>query len=131
LRCVHGRVSCINHRACCRGRISDPHDFACDILQDVGYAIETAANADDAIAAIEANPLIRIVFTDIHMPGSMDGMKLAHYIRGRWPPIKLIVTSGYPGPYRRPPPGALFLPKPYGANALTDMLRRLAADLTA
>ena len=38
---------------------------------------------------------VRLVFTDVSMPGSMDGFALAHYVRGRWPPVKIIVTSGY------------------------------------
>jgi len=50
--------------------------------------------SDDAIAILEAHPEIRLVFTDIEMPGSIDGLKLAQYVSDRWPPIKLIVASG-------------------------------------
>ena len=54
-----------------------------------------ASDADEAITILEARKDIRIVFTDIDMPGSMDGLKLAHTIRERWPPIELILTSGH------------------------------------
>jgi CheY-like chemotaxis protein len=54
----------------------------------------SAENADEAIIILEARDDIRIVFTDIDMPGSMDGLKLAMTVRGRWPPIEIIVTSG-------------------------------------
>jgi CheY-like chemotaxis protein len=99
-----------------------------DILQSAGYRTLEASNADEAIAILESRNDIEIVFTDINMPGSMDGLKLAHAIRGRWPPIKLIVTSG-----RRVlagdeiPSGARFLPKPYDQRVLIDTLKKLAA----
>jgi len=60
-----------------------------------GYRAIEASNADEAIAILEARKDIRIVFTDIEMQGSMDGLKLARAIRDRWPPIELILTSGY------------------------------------
>ena len=67
---------------------------AVDLVESAGYKAVQAANADEAIAILEARKDIRIVFTDIDMPGSMDGLKLAHAIRKRWPPIELILTSG-------------------------------------
>src|SRR5215813_11720163 len=67
---------------------------AVNLVEDAGYTAVQAANADEAIAILEARKDIRIVFTDIDMPGSMDGLKLAHAIRKRWPPIELILTSG-------------------------------------
>ena len=67
---------------------------AVDLIERAGYAAVEAANADEAIAILEARKDIRIVFTDIDMPGSMDGLKLSHAIRKRWPPIELILTSG-------------------------------------
>jgi CheY-like chemotaxis protein len=68
---------------------------AVDLVEDAGYTAIEASNADEAIAILEARKDIRIVFTDIDMPGSMDGLKLAHAIRKRWPPIELILTSGH------------------------------------
>ena len=68
---------------------------AVDLVEDAGYIAVEASNADEAIRILEARKDIRIVFTDIDMPGSMDGLKLAHAIRKRWPPIELILTSGH------------------------------------
>jgi CheY-like chemotaxis protein len=66
---------------------------AVDFMEESGFTVHEASNADEAIALLELHDDIRVVFTDIHMPGSMDGLKLVHYVRGRWPPIKLIITS--------------------------------------
>jgi two-component system, response regulator PdtaR len=68
-----------------------------------------------------------VVFTDIHMPGSMDGLKLAYAVRDRWPPIKIIVTSGRDriGP-RDLPEGGRFFAKPYDPGAIKDTLRAWA-----
>jgi two-component system, response regulator PdtaR len=68
---------------------------AVSLVQDAGYIAVEASDADEAITILEARKDIRIVFTDIDMPGSMDGLKLAHAIRERWPPIELILTSGH------------------------------------
>jgi CheY-like chemotaxis protein len=67
---------------------------AVSMIEEAGYDVVEASNADEAIAILEARTDIRIVFTDIEMPGSMDGLKLARYVRDRWPPIQLVVTSG-------------------------------------
>jgi YesN/AraC family two-component response regulator len=68
------------------------------------------------------------VFTDINMPGSMDGIKLAQAVRGRWPPIKIIVTSGFSGcELKLLPAGRQFIPKPYDAGRISDILHSLAA----
>jgi two-component system, response regulator PdtaR len=56
-------------------------------------AIE-ASGADEAIRILDVRNDVRLVFTDVGMPGTMDGIKLSHYIRDRWPPVKLIVASG-------------------------------------
>lgn len=68
---------------------------AADLVEAAGYRAIEVSNADEAIAILEARKDIRIVFTDIDMPGSMDGLKLARAIRDRWPPIELILTSGH------------------------------------
>src|ERR1700744_6286997 len=64
------------------------------VFEDAGFAIYEAASAAAAIRMMESHQDIRVVFTDITMPGSMDGLKLAHYVRERWPPVHIIVTSG-------------------------------------
>jgi CheY-like chemotaxis protein len=63
-----------------------------DELENAGFDVFEAAHADAAIASLVANLNIRLMFTDIDMPGGMDGLKLAAAVRDRWPPIKIIVT---------------------------------------
>src|SRR5437868_6533693 len=65
-----------------------------DVIRDAGFEVLEAADADGAIAILESRGDIRVVFTDIHMPGSMDGAKLAQAVRQRWPPVRIIATSG-------------------------------------
>ena len=85
-----------------------------DLMEEAGYRVLKASNADDAIKVLEANPEIRVLFTDIEMPGSMDGIKLAHYARKRWPPLKIIVVSGQVTPALGSlPEGGRFLSKPF------------------
>src|ERR1700721_2189757 len=71
---------------------------AVQIAEDEGFDVVEAANADEAIEILEGRDDIRVIFTDIHMPGSMDGLKLARAVRDRWPPIKIIVKSGHEYP---------------------------------
>ena len=93
--------------------------LARDVLENVGYDVIEAACADEAIAVLEARKDVHVVFTDIEMPGSIDGLKLANAIRNLWPPIELIITSGH---HRlnddQIPARAKFLPKPYAPGAL-------------
>jgi len=65
---------------------------AVNLVEAAGYKAIEASNVDEAIAILESRKDIRIVFTDIDMPGSMDGLKLARAVRDRWPPIELILT---------------------------------------
>lgn len=68
--------------------------LAVEIVEDAGFVAVEAANADEAVVILERRADIALVFTDIDMPGSMDGLKLAHAVRNRWPPIKIIMVSG-------------------------------------
>lgn len=81
--------------------------MAIDVVEDAGFDAVEASDADEAIRILESRTDITIVFTDIDMPGSMDGLRLAAAVRDRWPPIRIIVTSGY-GRFADPvlPPGA-------------------------
>ena len=102
--------------------------LAIEMIRDAGFEPLWASNADEAIRILESRGDIRIVFTDINMPGSMDGIKLAQAVRGRWPPIKIIVTSGFSGgDLKLLPEGSQFIPKPYDADQISDALRSLAA----
>jgi CheY-like chemotaxis protein len=101
--------------------------MAMDLVEEAGFEALEAADADEAIAKLETRPDIRILFTDIQMPGSMDGLKLARAVRDRWPPIRIILTSGN----RREAdldlgPGQVFFAKPYDIRKVAQMLHRLA-----
>ncbi len=99
---------------------------AADAIRADGFEVVEAANADDAIEILEARPDITVVFTDIQMPGSMDGLKLVRAVRGRWPPIKIVATSGLVDVGEKDlPEGGRFLPKPYHARQLAALLREL------
>ncbi len=67
---------------------------AVDMVEDAGFTPVEAVDADEAVAILESRSDIALLFTDIQMPGSMDGLKLAHAVRKRWPPIKIILVSG-------------------------------------
>jgi CheY-like chemotaxis protein len=67
---------------------------AVDMVEDAGYASIEAVDADEAIAILESRSDIGLMLTDIQMPGSMDGLKLAHTVRKRWPSIRIIIVSG-------------------------------------
>jgi CheY-like chemotaxis protein len=81
------------------------------------------------ISILEARKDIRLVFTDIDMPGTMDGLKLAHYVRDRWPPIHLLLVSGKSIIDETALPiGARFLAKPYGTAHVTAAIQQLLAS---
>lgn len=87
---------------------------AAELLSDQGFEVVEAAAADHALEILERRSDVAILFTDIEMPGSLDGSALALLVGRRWPSIRIVVTSGRvrPRPDDLPPP-ALFLPKPY------------------
>ncbi len=95
-------------------------------LEEAGFQVIEAANSDDAIHILELRDDIRLVFTDVDMPGSMDGLKLASFIRDRWPPIKLIVTSGHvPVTEAGLPSGARFFAKPFRGSQVVEAIAEL------
>jgi len=101
---------------------------AVNLVEDAGYIAVEASNADEAITILEARKDIRIVFTDIDMPGSMDGLKLAHAIRERWPPIELILTSGhFDLSDDEIPERGRFFPKPYRDQEIISALQHFVA----
>jgi len=101
---------------------------AVDMIAAAGFEVIEAANADEAIDILEARPDITVVFTDIQMPGSMDGLKLARAVRGRWPPIKIVATSGHVHVSETDlPEGGRFLPKPYSSTQVMGVLREVTS----
>jgi len=100
---------------------------AVETVEAAGFTVIEAANADEAIRILENRRDIRVVFTDIHMPGSMDGLKLADAVRNRWPPIKIIVTSGRESVAEQDlPAGSRFFAKPYDPSEIRDALQAWA-----
>ena len=67
---------------------------AVDMVEDAGFTSVEAVDADEAVAILESRSDIALLLTDIQMPGTMDGLGLAHSVHERWPPIKIILVSG-------------------------------------
>ena len=101
---------------------------AVDLVISAGYEALEACDADEAIQILESRNDIDLVFTDVQMPGTMDGIKLCHYIRERWPPVKLLVASGNAILEESSlPTGSRFFAKPYDDHAIADAMARLLA----
>ncbi|MCD7111002.1 response regulator [Rhizobium sp. DKSPLA3] len=101
--------------------------MAVDLIEEAGFTVVEASSADEAVHLLETRLDIRIVFTDIDMPGSMDGLKLAAAIRDRWPPIEIIITSGaVTNAAAQLPDRAVFFPKPYDHSRLITTLQGFA-----
>jgi CheY-like chemotaxis protein len=102
---------------------------AVELVTEAGFEAIAAKNADDAIRILENRSDIRVVFTDVNMPGSMDGIRLAHAVRDRWPPIEIIVTSGLTvaNVQELLPERGIFFPKPYTPAQIAGALHKLAA----
>lgn len=104
---------------------------AVDLVLSAGYEALEARDADEAIRILESRSDIELVFTDVQMPGTMDGIKLAHYIRDRWPPVKLIVASGTAILEESSlPEGSRFFSKPYSDHAIADAMARVLSRQT-
>ncbi len=92
---------------------------AIDMVEDAGYTPVEAVDSDAAVAILESRSDIALLFTDIQMPGSMDGLTLAHAVLARWPQIKIILVSGQ---LRLPsidmPPDSRFFDKPLSAKKM-------------
>ena len=97
-------------------------------VTELGYETMEAGNANEAARLIEKYPEISILFADIQMPGSIDGMSLANYVHRRWPHIRILLTSGrVPEASVILPPGSAFLAKPYPQAALAEKLAQISA----
>lgn len=101
-------------------------DMLVDMLDADGFDVLEAHDADHAMVVIDRRPDIRVVLTDIQMPGSMNGLELAHILRGIHPTLGLIISSGatFPGSTELPPL-ARFFSKPFEMVALSGAVREL------
>ena len=101
---------------------------AIDGLVAAGFEVLEAAGADEAIEILRSRSDISVVFTDIQMPGSMDGLRLAAVVRDRWPPIKIIATSGRAKIEKdQLPAEARFVAKPYDARQVAAVIGEMIA----
>jgi CheY-like chemotaxis protein len=99
---------------------------AAEMIVAAGFEVIEAADADEALRILEGRTDVRALFTDVQMPGSIDGLELAQAVRKRWPPVALIVTSGHSDVSGDAlPTGGRFLRKPYREYELAATLREL------
>jgi len=99
---------------------------AVEAIDCAGFDVVEAADADEAIAILEQRNDVCLIFTDVHMPGSIDGLKLAHFVKDRWPPIKIIATSGNATITDSDlPQGSRFMAKPYVLAQVTSAIDHL------
>lgn len=103
---------------------------AVDQLVIQGFKVFQAPDADAAIKLLETHSSITVLFTDIDMPGSIDGLKLAAAVRDRWPPIRIVITSGLRKvDMSELPIAARFFPKPYDISKVASTMRELVQNL--
>ncbi|UFW79078.1 response regulator [Rhizobium sp. SU303] len=99
---------------------------AVDLVLSARYEALEACDADKAIGILQSREDVDLVFTDVQMPGTMDGIKLSHYINDRWPPVRLIVASGAAIlEESNLPTGSRFFSKPYDSHAIADAMAHL------
>jgi DNA-binding NtrC family response regulator len=99
-----------------------------DELTEQGLSVMEAANAKEAIALFNAGQRFECIFTDVDMPGDVDGLELAALVKDAFPPIEVIVTSGHRDVNRDDlPRRGVFVGKPYSLEVIGDLIRRLTA----
>ncbi len=97
-----------------------------DALEDAGFEVIETANAQAALETLSHRSDILVLFTDVKMPGPMDGLDLAALVRHQWPQIRIVITSGHLEPESCPlPENAVFISKPYGENAPAAVIQAL------
>jgi two-component system, response regulator PdtaR len=95
-------------------------------LTGQGLEVMEAANAKEAIAIFQSGRRFECLFTDVDMPGDVDGLQLAAMVKNAWPPIDIIVTSGHRDVAQSDlPPQGVFVGKPYSLEAVGELIRRL------
>lgn len=97
-----------------------------DVLEDAGFTVVEAANAAEALKALESRTDVRVLFTDVNMPGELDGLELARLVHERWPEIRLLIASGqvFPAPEELPDNGQ-FVPKPWEPTAVVKRIQAM------
>ncbi|MCJ9700093.1 MULTISPECIES: response regulator [unclassified Bradyrhizobium] len=99
---------------------------AVNMVEDAGYAPVEALDTDEAVSILESRSDIALMCTDIQLPGSMDGLGLAHTVHKRWPVIKIILMSGQLNPASIDlPPCSRFFGKPLQAWQIIAQMRSM------
>jgi two-component system, response regulator PdtaR len=94
------------------------------ILRQAGYEVLSATSADEAAELLEDHEDVQLLVTDINLPGTMNGLKLAAAAKARRPAMNIIIVTGYSAPKNDEiPPGSLFIPKPYNARKMIEAVR--------
>jgi len=101
---------------------------ASGMFLDAGYRVLEAGDADEALRFFDTNADIRLLFTDVSMPGSMSGSDLARHVAERWPRVGIIMASGRPRPHKLPL-NMLFHDKPYEPAAVLRQAREMTSQL--
>ena len=102
---------------------------AAEVVAGAGFTPVEAANADEAVAILESRSDIALVFTDIQMPGSMDGLGLAQTVHDRWPAIKIILVSGRVElSERERPVNSRFFQKPFAMKQMIEGLQEMISS---
>lgn len=101
---------------------------ASSMFSDAGYRVLEAGSADEALQFLESNTDVRLLFTDVSMPGSLSGSDLAHHVAERWPGVGIIMTSGRPRPEPLPL-GTQFHAKPYEPTSVLQHAREMTIPL--
>lgn len=97
-----------------------------DVLEEAGFEVIEAASGDEALCILETRPDVRVLFTDVNMPGSLDGLGLARVVHERWPEVRLLVTSGRHHLQSKDlPDDGQFVAKPYEPRVVARKLRAL------
>jgi DNA-binding NtrC family response regulator len=99
-----------------------------ETFKEAGFKVFQVETADEAILVLRREPMIPVVFTEIHLPGTMDGLTFAHYVRLRWPPTILLVASARI-PQAILPSKARFVQKPYLAGGLAKVVDKVVSQM--
>ena len=102
-------------------------EIAAAAIEDAGFEVIEAANAQEAVDLLNGRPDVEVLFTDVDMPGKLDGLALANLVHAQWPAIRLVVTSGrsLAGPV---PDDGRFVAKPYSLQHLADTLTSVTGN---
>jgi CheY-like chemotaxis protein len=106
-------------------------DLATELLAELGYDVVAAEDGAAALRVLDAGPPPRVLFTDVAMPGGMDGLELAREAKRRQPELKVVYTTGYSSLFASDATGELHgpvLPKPYTPARLQSQIEKVIAE---